>query len=45
MYHDALWLLYTVRDDLEPRSGAYIDDDRSTIDTCEKSLLLIILVC
>ncbi len=44
MYHDALWLLYTVRDDLEPRSGAYIDDDRSTIDTCERGLLFITLV-
>jgi serine/threonine-protein kinase ULK2 len=42
MYHDALWLLYTVRDDLAPPSGPYIDDDRSTIDTCTRSLLSII---
>ncbi|KIM28182.1 hypothetical protein M408DRAFT_23888 [Serendipita vermifera MAFF 305830] len=33
MYHDALWLLYTVRDDLEARSNAYIEEDRSTVDT------------
>jgi hypothetical protein len=35
MYHDALWLLYTVRDDLEARANEYLDEDRSTIDTCE----------
>lgn len=32
MYHDALWLLYTVRDDLEARANEYLDEDRSTID-------------
>ena len=37
MYHDALWLLYTVRDDLEARSNAYVEEDRSTVDTCEYS--------
>jgi hypothetical protein len=35
MYHDALWLLYTVRDDLEARSNAYVEEDRSTVDTCK----------
>ena len=35
MYHDALWLLYTVRDDLEARSNAYVEEDRSTIEICE----------
>ncbi|CAG7850397.1 Serine/threonine-protein kinase ATG1 {ECO:0000250/UniProtKB:P53104} {ECO:0000250/UniProtKB:P53104}; AltName: Full=Autophagy-related protein 1 {ECO:0000250/UniProtKB:P53104} [Serendipita indica DSM 11827] len=33
MYQDALWLLYTVRDDLEAPSNAYMEEDRSTIDT------------
>ncbi|CCA77475.1 hypothetical protein PIIN_11452 [Serendipita indica DSM 11827] len=34
MYQDSLWLLYTVRDDLEAPSNGYMEEDRSTIDTC-----------
>ena len=43
MYQDALWLFYTVRDDLEAPSNAYMEEDRSTVDTCELFTLLLSL--
>lgn len=40
MYQDALWTLYTVRDDLEARANDYALEDRSTIDICMFSYFL-----